>query len=299
MGPGADEETMRKVSPYAVGGLVVGAMFIGIAFMASLLQRPEAAIPVGCLGLPLLVLGWRGWGRVERREDHVAHVKASASLLLNKLPAGMLLLDAHDNVLFANEQARRLFGLNLKTWSGQTLDSLTDAKAHETDAGLGCLRRFRRGDGRLLYAHVSEAPVEVPGQAEDGSLRILVVSDVTALVELQRQIQQSERLRTAATMASQFAHEVRNPVAAISGSAQVLEKLQHLGRPGDDASAISEQERSLLYQCIVHESDRLDGIIAKFLSVADFSDERLAQMLQEAAPAGGLPASSPPLGPAA
>jgi len=46
-----------------------------------------------------------------------------------------------------------------------------------------------------------------------------------------------------------------------------------------DPLYVTEEERILLYQCIVHESDRLDGIISKFLSVADFTDEQLDQLL--------------------
>jgi signal transduction histidine kinase len=93
---------------------------------------------------------------------------------------------------------------------------------------------------------------------------------------MHHRVKQEERLRTAATMATQFAHEVRNPVAAISGSAQVLGKLQRqVVAQGSPLYGVTDSDRALLYECIVNESDRLDGIIAKFLSVNEFSDQRM------------------------
>ena len=247
--------------------------------MALLGQRPEAGVSACSLALPLLIMGWRRIRQKIAPVDQAEQARACAIRLLGRLPACMLLLDADDRIIFANERARALFGRSEDTWSGRSLSSFTDVKANETDAGLGPVRRFLREDGTLLYAHVSEAPMYAQESGEGGGLRILVVSDVTALVELQHKLQQSERLHAVATMVGQFAHEVRNPVAAISGSAQVLERLQRDAGMAGSHHGISEEERILLYQCIVHESDRLDGIISKFLSVADFSDEQLDQLL--------------------
>lgn len=270
---------MQTDSPHSVGWLIAGSALMGAGLMALVGHRPEAGVSACTLALPLLVLGWRRIRHKPALVNQVEQAKSCAVRLFGKLPASIVLLGAGDRIVFANERARALFGRSEDTWSGQSLSLLTDAKANETDAGLGPVRRFRRGDGTLLYAHVSEAPMYTPESGAGEELRILVVSDVTALVELQHKLQQSERLHAVATMVGQFAHEVRNPVAAISGSAQVLERLQREAGMAGSHHGISEEERILLYQCIVHESDRLDGIISKFLSVADFSDEQLDQLL--------------------
>ena len=202
------------------------------------------------------------------------------------------MLDAADRIVFANERAREMFGRSKDAWNGQSLAALADAKAHETDAGLGPVRRFRKADGTLLYAHVSESEMTPVGS--EGAMRLLVVSDVTPLMDMHRQLQHAERLRTVANMAAQFAHEVRNPVAAISGSAQMLDKIQREAGGVCARKGVSDEERAQLFQCIVSESDRLDGIVAKFLSVANFSDEQLSQLLRVSDPPAYLASLSTP-----
>ncbi len=89
------------------------------------------------------------------------------------------------------------------------------------------------------------------------------------------------RWRTAASMASDMAHDVRNPVAAISGCAQVLDHMEKRSVRGDTRSMKTMmEERERLYRCIVDESARLDRIIEKYVSHAEFSEEKLRQLMR-------------------
>ncbi len=259
---------------------MAGAALLGAGSVAFLFHATTTGVMACLAGLPMLLAGWRLTRQANPTEERVEHVREFASRLFRTLPTGIMLVDSADRILFVNEQAIRLFGRTEAELSGALLPSLADAKAKETDPGLGSVRRFRKADGTLFYVQTSEAPLEELGQAEARPVRIIMLSDITTLVDLQRQMQQSERLRTAASMASQFAHEVLNPVAAISGSAQVLDKLQRQGSASGTRAGVTEADQALLYQCIVNESDRLDGIVNKFLSVAEFSDERLEQLLK-------------------
>ena len=258
---------------------VSGAFLMGVGFTALYFHAMVPGLIFGLLGLAAVAVSSPTGNGSALAPSRLEQVREHAALLCRNLPSGMLLMDQLGRVLFANEQALRLFGRKADDFHGSLLASLADTKTGETQPGLVPAHRYRRADGTLFYAHISEAPVDVPGDPEPLRLRILIVSDITAVVDMQRRLQQAERLRTAATMATQFAHEVRNPVAAISGSAQVLEKLQRNVAAAGVQSGVTDHDRATLYQCIVSESDRLDGIIAKFLSVAEFSDERLEQLL--------------------
>lgn len=249
---------------------------LGAALTATFFHANAMAISSAFLGLFALALGGKPVLAESTSLSKLDQIREFASLLCRNLPSGILLMDQDERVLFANEQALRLFGRKAEELHGSFLANLADAKSGETSPGLIPAHRFRKADGSLFYAHVSEAPVDIADPTDHLRLRILIVSDISGLVDMQRRVQQAERLRTAATMATQFAHEVRNPVAAISGSAQVLEKLQSVT---SSRSTISDMDRAQLYKCIVSESDRLDEIITKFLSVAEFSDERLEQLL--------------------
>jgi len=79
-------------------------------------------------------------------------------------------------------------------------------------------------------------------------------------------------VRAAAGMVARMAHEVRNPLAAICGSAQILERFEVLGQGAEDG------QRLELLRCIVSESERLDEVLRRFLQIEDFADEQLREI---------------------
>lgn len=120
-------------------------------------------------------------------------------------------------------------------------------------------------------------------------------------LEPSEQVGKLDHWRSAAAMASQMAHEVRNPVAAISGCAQVLDHMEKRSARGDARSTqMLVDERARLHQCIVDESARLDRIVEKFLNHAEFTEEKLARLMemsrtQATEPKPGLPAEKTPV----
>ncbi len=231
-------------------------------------------------------------------------VRRLAEILFKNLPAGLLLLDSDDRIELANDRACELFRQSERTLRNHRLVDLlapgVDEKPWGASARTAMALRFRRPDGSLFPAHVDTGSVCLnPGlleESQDADFTVVTITDISRLLEMQRRIQDTERLRTAASMATQIAHEVRNPVAAISGSAQVLDKLEKSSKAGDTVSdALLGTERTRLYDCIVSESTRLDEIIAKFLAFTDYSDEKLQTLLRLAEEAQPPSAKRPPV----
>jgi signal transduction histidine kinase len=77
------------------------------------------------------------------------------------------------------------------------------------------------------------------------------------LVLAQRELEYKKRLAIAGEVAAQLAHEIRNPLAAISGSVQVLK----------EELDFSEEQMSLM-ELVVKESQRVSHSIESFLSVS-------------------------------
>jgi two-component system sensor histidine kinase PilS (NtrC family) len=86
---------------------------------------------------------------------------------------------------------------------------------------------------------------------------LFTFQDLTEIKRLEREIRMKENLATMGEMAAGMAHEIRNPLASISGSVQVLR--EGLGLEG---------ENSRLMEIIVRESERLSGILNDFLVYA-------------------------------
>ncbi len=78
-----------------------------------------------------------------------------------------------------------------------------------------------------------------------------------ALREAERQILVRERLSEAGRISATLAHEIRNPLAAISGSVQVLKRELPL-----------DPEQAELMGIILRESERVSGILGQFLDFA-------------------------------
>ncbi len=86
---------------------------------------------------------------------------------------------------------------------------------------------------------------------------MLTFQDLTEVMELEREVRRQERLAALGTMAAGLAHEIRNPLASMRGSVQVL------------ASELSfSQDQSQLMQIVLRESDRLNRIVSDFLTYA-------------------------------
>jgi two-component system, NtrC family, sensor histidine kinase PilS len=86
---------------------------------------------------------------------------------------------------------------------------------------------------------------------------IYIFQDLTEIRVLEEEVALKKRMVALGEMAAGVAHELRNPLASISGSVQVLRRdLQPRGEAGE------------LMEIVVKESKRLDGIIRDFLLFA-------------------------------
>ena len=79
-------------------------------------------------------------------------------------------------------------------------------------------------------------------------------------MEMERELRRSERLAAIGELAASIAHEIRNPLAAISGSTQMLR--------GAGRGPQSDRERQRLMEIVVRETDRLNSLITDFLNFA-------------------------------
>lgn len=86
---------------------------------------------------------------------------------------------------------------------------------------------------------------------------IVIFQDITSLIEMEEALEKSKRLAIIGEMAAGLAHEMRNPLASLSGSIQILKRDLHL----------SEVDEKLM-QIILRGKDQLDHVIKDFLLLA-------------------------------
>jgi two-component system sensor histidine kinase PilS (NtrC family) len=85
---------------------------------------------------------------------------------------------------------------------------------------------------------------------------VLTFQDLTKVRRLEFAMRQSEKLAAVGQLAAGIAHEIRNPLASISGSIQLLES---------SLPAAKDAEERKLMRIVLREIDRLNGLISEFL----------------------------------
>src|SRR4029077_871676 len=133
--------------------------------------------------------------------------------------------------------------------------------------------RLRRRDGQEVPVGISFWSL----RSGDGDVAGLigVCQDLSAIKQMEQRMRQADRLATVGRLSANMAHEIRNPVASISGAVEALAK----DLPPDDG-------RNRLVEIVLRESERLDHIVGSFLDYARPApltpiDVDLAQMLDE------------------
>jgi two-component system sensor histidine kinase PilS (NtrC family) len=100
------------------------------------------------------------------------------------------------------------------------------------------------------------------GQEQENGWKVITLQDISQIERMERQIRETEKLAAIGQMSGSVAHGFRNPLAAISGSAQILALDQ------DNLTASDAGTFRTLIGSILRESDRMAKTITDFLQFA-------------------------------
>jgi len=117
---------------------------------------------------------------------------------------------------------------------------------------------IKQSNTATVPIELTVSPILGPAGNEQG--RVYLLSDRRELEQMQEKVQRAERLALLGRFASGVAHEVRNPLASISGAIELLG--QDLPKNGD------YKEDARLVAIALREIDRLDHLVSNLLTVA-------------------------------
>lgn len=193
--------------------------------------------------------------QLEEATGQVADLQQLTQAIVSSIHSGLITTDRAGRILFVNEYGATILGRTAADLLGRLVRDLfgsqlraSPLRTHEDLARIDVA--YQRPDGVSLELGVSVSQLATT----DGG-HLLVFQDLTEIKSLEREIRAKEKLAAVGEMAAQLAHEIRNPLGSISGSAQVLLA----------ESTISSEQAKLL-EIIRRESKRLSDSLNSFLS---------------------------------
>jgi PAS domain S-box-containing protein len=166
------------------------------------------------------------------KADEVDRMRQFSDSILESLNDGLAVVDLEERIVRWNSPLETMFGLTRDEARGRRLDSVFEPsfveslRAARRDAPSGAVL-FRvpmtsahpEGSRRLLV-NVAIAPLRTPGGSPGGT--ILIIEDITSRVQLEEQLQISEKMASIGLLAAGVAHEVNTPLTGISSYTQML-----------------------------------------------------------------------------
>ncbi|MCD4762590.1 MAG: PAS domain S-box protein [Desulfobacterales bacterium] len=193
---------------------------------------------------------------LEEKESAFDQLDLLHKSIIESVDSGILTIDLNGNIKSFNKGAEEITGFLRFEIINKKLDdvfpvlsSMLNKKNQWKQGG-----RFEAmGSGKILGCSVT--PLVDSNRKKVGNT--LIFQDLTVIKEMERKIERNKRLAFVGEMAAGLAHEIRNPLASISGPIQMLSKDLRL----------DETDRKLM-QIILRGKDRLDGFVKDFLLLA-------------------------------
>jgi two-component system sensor histidine kinase PilS (NtrC family) len=267
---------LAGISSLLYVGLVLGQAPIEFFGPATGETTTILALPVLLNAAVLLVVGVviasladryrQSQEHLEAQRKHLSDVQAFRDLIFESVGSGLVAVDPHDRVTAFNRAAESITGVDASEALGQpweaifgdgvNLQEVREAAAVEQQ-GFSPRYEFplRRRDGRQLPVGISFWSLR-SGRGDVAGL-IGVCQDLSLIKQMEQRMRQADRLATVGRLSANMAHEIRNPLASISGAVEALAK-----------ELPPDERRNRLVEIVLRESGRLNELVRDFLEYA-------------------------------
>ena len=205
----------------------------------------------------------RADAQLQQASNQIEDLQAFSRHVIDSLTSGLATTDIDGRIATYNRAAAAITGVSLREAVGRSVVDVLSLPREYQDAfgaseGRLPLPRmevlFTRPDGQEIELGLSMASLVTP-RGETGFL--VTFQDVTQARKQEREARIQQRLAAVGEMAAGIAHEIRNPLASMAGSIQILR--QELPLSAD---------QSQLMDIVLRESERLNETIRSFLAFA-------------------------------
>ena len=195
----------------------------------------------------------------EKREIDYEDLEHLNQFILTNINSGLMVINSAGRIRSFNSAASKITGYSLEEVYNRPVEAIlpefgpfgsddsSDVVRGETD--------YKKHENEVLSLGFSASRVADKDGAPLGLL--IAFQDLTEYKALEEQLNRADRLAAVGRLASGLAHEIRNPLASISGSVQLLL----------EDEKVSNEDRHLM-NIVVKEADRLSLLLSDFLNFA-------------------------------
>jgi two-component system, NtrC family, sensor histidine kinase PilS len=229
-------------------------------------------------GLLAQTLRRKGVELAEKSEE-LKDLQAFNQDIIESMRGGLLTTDFNGRILLINRAGAEITGFGFGLLRGENVsDVLPGFWPVETDetGNPTALRKeieFLTPSGETRFLGISISPLRTSQSQTTGY--VFNFQDLTDLRRLEREVETKERMAALGRLSAAIAHEIRQPLTAMSGALKELVRLAPL-----------EDDDKKLVQIVSRESQRLNQIVSDFLDYSRdasyaFVDVDVASLIDE------------------
>jgi len=216
---------------------------------------------------------------LEQKTEALRDLQAFNRDIIESMRGGLLTTDLEGRILLLNRSGAEILGQGFGLLRGEKIvDVLPGFWPVEVDDAGGplALRKeieCRTPSGATRFLGLSISPLRT-GQEEPSGF-VFNFQDLTELKRLEHEVSTKERMAAVGRLSAAIAHEIRQPLTAMTGALKELDRLAPL-----------EDDDKKLVQIVGRESQRLNQIITEFLDYSreksySFADVDIVALLEE------------------
>jgi two-component system, NtrC family, sensor histidine kinase PilS len=198
-------------------------------------------------------------------------------LILDNMNSGLISTGKDGKVIYSNTAAEQVLGYRTGELKGKDISSLFikgkgDRRHFDPSENRGRQGPGMRSETFILTKNLEEIPIGyntslIRNHNGETIGKIVVFTDLRNVKRLEERLRQADRLKAVGELAAGIAHEIRNPLAAISGSIEMLAELTD-----------TDEANKRLFDVVQKESARLNLIIEGFLNYTRESAPKLQRV---------------------
>ncbi len=242
--------------------LVNAAAFYLVAFLSSFLSEQIR----------------KSRAELKVKQKDIADLEMLKENIIQSISSGLVTLDKYGKIIVFNRGAERIFNINSSDAIQKDVNDIIPfimPYLKVNNPNKFSQLSYKRSEDEQIDLLLTISPLKERDGSEKGE--ILVFQDTTRIREMEQEVKRMEDLAMLGELAAGIAHEIRNPLASISGSIQVL---------NDSLSKEDVHINQRLMGIILREISRLNHLVNDFLNFArpqkiEIEEFNLSQLIMD------------------